>query len=238
LDLILQIYIMEKGEIKLAIVDDEELVVKLLEQFLSTIEHYRVVITAFDGSEFIEKLNTAEELPDIALIDLRMKTMNGIETVTELKKNHPDIKVITISSHYKTSFMGYMMKVGVNAFIPKGVAPQYVVEVIESVHSRGYFFTEEQIDIMRNQISSNVPQPDLNESSLTTREIEILELICHQFTAQEIAEKLNITKKTVETHRSNLFLKTGVKNLAGLVIYAIQNNLVDLKDFNLNTLTH
>ncbi|PLX15552.1 MAG: DNA-binding response regulator [Salinivirgaceae bacterium] len=228
---------MGKEEIKLAIVDDEELVVKLLEQFLSTIENYKVVITAFDGSEFIEKLLVTEEIPDIALIDLRMKNMNGIETVTELKKTHPEVKVITISSHYKTSFMGYMMKVGVNAFIPKGVAPKYVVDVIESVNTRGYYFTEEQIDIMRNQISSSAPEPVLDENNLTTREQEILELICHQYTAQEIADKLNITKKTVEGHRTNLFLKTGVKNLAGLVIYAIQNNLINLKDFNLSNTT-
>jgi DNA-binding NarL/FixJ family response regulator len=228
---------MEKEEIKLAIVDDEELVVKLLEQFLSAIDHYRVVMTAFDGSEFIEKLKTNAELPDIALIDLRMKTMNGVETVTELRKTNSEIKVITISSHYKTSFMGYMMKVGVNAFIPKGVAPQYVVEVIEAVQVNGYYFTEEQVDIMRNQISSSAPEPNLDDNLLTTREKEVLELICHQCTAVEIAEKLDIGKRTVESHRKNLLLKTGVKNLAGLVIYAIQNKIVDLKDFNINNLT-
>ena len=228
---------MDIREIKLAIVDDEELVVKLLEQFLSAIENYKVVLTAFDGSEFIEKIKTAEEVPDIALIDLRMKNMNGIETVAELKKDFPEVKVITISSHYKTSFMGYMMKAGVNAFIPKGVAPQYVVEVIESVNSKGYYFTEEQIDIMRSQISSSAPGPILEEKTLTQREIEVLELICHQYSAPEIAQKLDISKRTVESHRENLILKTGVKNLAGLVIYAIQQKIVDIKSFNLDNLT-
>jgi DNA-binding NarL/FixJ family response regulator len=228
---------MENKQIKLAIVDDEELVVKLLEQYLSNIENYKVVLTAFDGSEFIENIKIAEEIPDIALIDLRMKTMNGVETVTELKKDFPDVKVITISSHYKTSFMGYMMKVGVNAFIPKGVAPQYVVEVIESVHDKGFYFTEEQLDIMRGQISGNVPEPNLNDHPLSERETDVLELICHQYTANEIAEKLNIGKRTVETHRKNLILKTGVKNLAGLVIYAIQNNIVNITDLNADNLT-
>lgn len=237
MDLISQIYTMEDHEIKLAIVDDEELVVKLLEQYLSNINNYKVVLTAFDGSEFIEKIKISREIPDIALIDLRMKTMNGVETVTELKKDFPDVKVITISSHYKTSFMGYMMKVGVNAFIPKGVAPQYVVEVIESVYDKGFYFTEEQLDIMRGQISSNVPAPELNENPLTERETDVLQLICHQYTANEIAEKLNIGKRTVETHRKSLILKTGVKNLAGLVIYAIQNNIVNITDLNTDNLT-
>jgi DNA-binding NarL/FixJ family response regulator len=229
---------MEKEEIKLAIVDDEELVVKLLEQFLSAIDHYRVVMTAFDGSEFIEKLKTNAELPDIALIDLRMKTMNGVETVTELRKTNSEIKVITISSHYKTSFMGYMMKVGVNAFIPKGVAPQYVVEVIEAVHVNGYYFTEEQVDIMRNQISSEAPGPELQDLDISEREIEVLELICMQFTTQEIADKLYISKRTVDGHRNSLFLKTGVKNIAGLVIFAAQKNIIDVNKFRIDGLTH
>ncbi|MBI9065720.1 MAG: response regulator transcription factor [Salinivirgaceae bacterium] len=227
---------MVNPEIKIALVDDEELVVKLLDQFLTATGGFKVVLTAFDGSEFLEKLKNGNVIPDIALIDMRMKIMNGIETVTELKKNFPDIKVITLSSHYENSFMGYMLKLGVNAFIPKGISPQLLLEVVQSVYDKGFYLSEDQIEIMRNQISASAPQPKFTkEETLSKRELEVLELICHQYSTAEIAEKLFITKRTVEGHRNNLFLKTGVKNIAGLVVFAVQKHLIDLNEYNLET---
>lgn len=223
--------------ITIALVDDDKLVVNLLEQFISSEKGYQVILTAYDGSEFLELINNATKIPDVVIMDLRMKTMNGIETINELRKQLPTIKVITISSHYKLSFMGYMLKLGVNAFLPKGISPQLLLEVIQSVHQKGFYFSEEQIEIMRNQISSSAPAPNLTSvASLSNREIEILELICHQYTSAEIAEKLFITKRTVEGHRNNLLLKTGMKNIAGLVIYAVQQNLIDMNNFTLGTL--
>lgn len=224
---------MGQNRIKLALVDDDVLLVQLLEQYLSSVNGYDIVITAYDGGEFIDKLKDINELPDIAIIDLRMEHMNGVDTVNVLKKEYPDVKVITLSSHYKTSFMGFMLKVGVNAFIPKGTPPQELAEVIHSVYHKGFYFMEDQIESMRNQISSNAPEPKFNtEETLSKREIEVLELICQQYSTAEIAEALFITKRTVEGHRNNLFVKTGVKNVAGLVIYALQKQLVSLDDFS------
>ena len=121
-----------------------------------------------------------------------------------------------------------MLKAGVNAFLPKGVAPDVLVEAIHSTFSKGYFFLEEQIDVMRNQITTKAPKPKFTaEDELTRRELEILQLICQQLTNGEIAEKLFISERTVEGHRNNLFLKTKAKNVAGLVIYAVQKKIVD-----------
>ncbi len=219
-------------QIKLGIVDDEVLVTKLLSDFLNGIEDLSVVLTAFNGVDLLKKLESDDGLPDIIISDLKMDEMDGVETAAQLKKRYPKIKIIVLSSYYKQSFLGYMMKAGVNAFLPKGIAPDVLLEAVRSTYSKGFFFLEEQIDVMRNQITTKAPKPKFTEEEkLTKREHEVLELICQQFTTQEIADKLFISERTVEGHRNNLFLKTKVKNVAGLVIYAVQKNLIDPEQF-------
>lgn len=217
--------------IKIAIVDDEALIVMLLSDYFSKHKRVSVILTANDGSIFIDSLRKIDSLPDIVLLDLHMKEMNGIDTATILKKEFPDLKIIVISSHYKKTFMGYMLKLGVNAFLPKGIFPDQLAQAIEEVDAKGFYFMEEQIDVMRNQISSKTPAPTFSsEEELSEREIEVLKLICQQYTALQIADKLFISPRTVEGHKSNLLLKTAAKNIAGLVIYAVQKNIIDIDD--------
>lgn len=219
-------------KIRLAIVDDEELIVMLLTDYLTKLEKYEVVLSANDGSLIVEMLRQAEVLPEIILLDLQMKNMNGIETTTIIKREFPELKIIVVSSHYKKSFMGYMLKLGVCAFLPKGIAPSKLAEAVEEVHTRGYYFMEDQIDVMRKQISTSVPVPALSsvDELFSEREIEVLRLICQQFTAPQISEKLFITKRTVEGHKSNLLMKTSTRNTAGLVVFAIQNKIIDIDE--------
>lgn len=221
----------EDSSIRIGIVDDEALIVMLLSDFFSKHERIVVELTATGGQQIVDAFRSAQSIPEILLLDLQMGEMSGIETATILKQEFPDLKIIVVSSHYKKSFMGYMLKLGVNAFLPKGIAPQLLAEAIEEVHAKGFYFMGEQIEVMRNQIASNVPAPVLTtEESLTEREIEVLKLICMQYTALQIAEKLFINKRTVEGHKSNLLLKTSSKNIAGLVIYAIQKQIIDIDD--------
>lgn len=217
--------------IQIAIVDDEELITTLLADYFSKYEEFKVLYTASSGEEIIELLQKNKPIPDIILLDLQMGGMDGMEAASKLKMEHPDIKIVIISSHYKKSFMGYMLKLGVNAFLPKGIAPSILASAILEVQAKGFYFMNEQVEVMRNQISSNVPEPALTtEESLSDREIDVLKLICQQLTAQQIAEKLFITKRTVEGHKSNLLLKTGAKNTAGLVVYAIQKAIISIDD--------
>lgn len=223
--------------IRIAIVDDEVLIVQLLEDYFRKSETIQVVLKAYDGSELIEQLSglPAEEHPDLVLLDLRMKEMDGVETTTVLKDRFPEVKIIVMSSHYMSTFMGYMLKTGVNAFIPKEISPNFLTTVIHSVSQHGYYFSEEHISVMRTQIAPKVPKPKLTKQEvLSERELEILKLICQQLTSQEIADKLFIARRTVEGHKGNLLLKTSVKNTAGLVIYAIQNNLINPDELVVN----
>lgn len=221
----------KESSIKIGIVDDEALIVMLLSDFFSKHERIVVELTATSGSQIIDEFRAAQCIPEILLLDLQMGEMNGIEAATILKQDNPDLKIIVVSSHYKKSFMGYMLKLGVNAFLPKGIAPQLLAEAIEEVHAKGFYFMGEQIEVMRNQISSSAPAPVFKtEETLSDREVEVLRLICMEYTAQEIADKLFITKRTVEGHKSNLLTKTSTKNTAGLVIYAIQKQIIDIDD--------
>lgn len=225
---------MEENSIRLGIVDDDALIVELLTGFLSQEKEIDVILTAHDGEELMEKLRNSkpEQLPDVILLDMRMKRMHGDEAVRLIKKEFPEIKNISLSSHYKESFMGYMLKAGVNAFIPKGISPQVLKEVIFNVMHKGFHFMPEQVEAMRPQIAANTPEPVLSSlESLTKRELEVLKLLCQQFTTPEIAEKLFLSKRTIETHRNNLLLKTGAKNTAGLIIYAVQKQLVDINTY-------
>jgi len=217
-----------QSPVKIAIADDEILIVQLLEDYFSKSDAIDVILKAYDGKELIEQLEICADLPSVVLLDLRMKEMNGIEATAIIKARYPDIKIIVMSSHYMSSFMGYMLKSGVNAFIPKEISPEFLTKVVCSVYEHGYYFSEEHINVMRTQIAPKVPKPKLSQQEiLSDREQEILKLICLQMTSQEIADKLFIARRTVEGHKGNLLLKTSVKNTAGLVIYAIQNNLIN-----------
>jgi len=216
------------AKINLAIVNDEELLVELLLSFFKKTETISVVITATNSDDFLCKLATNKQHPDIVLLDFRFKQTNTLETIKILKNDSPNIKIIVISSYYKKSLMGFMLKLGVNAFIPKEISSAKLVDIIKEVAEKDYYFMDDQIDILRKQLSSKIPQPLLNdEVLLSDREKEVLCLICQQKTAKDISDIMCISKRTVDGHRTNLLLKTGAKNTAGLVIFAIQNKIID-----------
>ena len=201
-------------KIQIAITDDDSLIAQLLEGFLNQCENLNVLFTACNGLDLIEQLKETEEQPDILLLDLKMEGMDGIETTQYIRSNHPSIKIIVISSHYQNSFLGFLFKTGASAFVPKGISPVLLKEIIERVHNTGVYFMDDQIDSIREQIYSKAPRPDLNNTNeLSERETEVLKLLCMQKTAKEIGEALFITPRTVEGHKNNLFVKTGAKNI-------------------------
>lgn len=220
--------------IKLAIVEDDKLLLELISKFLKEEDTIEVVGIYESGIQFLSALEESEVLPEIILLDLKMEGKSGIEIADELKTSYPAIDVIILSSHYKPSYTGFMLKLGVSAFIPKGVSKENLVEIITEVHEKGFYFLAEQVEFIRQQVPSNSPAPVINsENALSSREVEVLKLICQQKTAQEISEILFISKRTVEGHKNNLLLKTEAKNTAGLVIYAARHQLISVDEFPL-----
>ncbi|MFL9842844.1 response regulator transcription factor [Flavobacterium rhizosphaerae] len=217
------------SEIKVAITDDDSLVVSLLEDYLQLQENINIIFTAQSGEELLVKIEEGL-MPEILLLDLKMEGMDGLEVIEHLKAANTNIKIIVVSSHYQNVFMGFMLKAGVAAFLPKGVSPKTLVEIIHAVKRQGFYFLDDQLSIIRTQISGKSPKPELEENILSEREVDVLRLICQQKTAKEIGEKLFITQRTAEGHKNNLFAKTGAKNIAGLVIYALQHQIISIDE--------
>jgi DNA-binding NarL/FixJ family response regulator len=217
---------MENLKIKIGIVDDDLLFVQLLENYINSHEGYEVVSASTGGHHFLNETDT--DLPDVLLLDLRMSNGDGLEVMSALFQKSAGTKIIVLSSFYRRSFMGQMLKMGAHAFLPKEIEMEELLRVINAVYHTGHYFSGEQIEVMRSQLSNKLPEfHAFSKDALTEREIDVLKLVCQQLSTKEIADTLFISPKTVETHKTNLMIKTCVKNMAGLVIYAVQNNIVD-----------
>ncbi|MFT5824046.1 MAG: DNA-binding NarL/FixJ family response regulator [Crocinitomix sp.] len=215
-------------KLNLAIVDDDHLIVQFLSDFFKSEGTFNPHILAYSGHTFIEKLSLNESYTDLILLDLRMNDGDGLFVIDELITNYPQIKIVILSSHASTTFIGQMLKLGVSAMLPKQIDKEELLNVLKEVMVKGHYFSNDQLIVLRKQIKIKTPQLTFNpKDQLTEREVEVLELICQQYTAKEIAKKLFISVKAVETRKSNLMLKMNVKNTAGLIITAVKYKLVD-----------
>lgn len=223
-------------KINIALLDDDYLIVTLLKSFFESIDEIEVVFDAIDGFQLFKYLEDENHVPiDILFLDLKMKTIDGLEVLKQLRVKNPEIKVIVISSHYQETSMGFMVKNGVAAFLPKGLSPFELLKIIRQVDEYGCYFEVDQMEIVRDQISSKAPKLIIDaEDHLTEREKEIIKLLCQQKTAKEIGEVLFITQRTVEGHKNNLFAKIGVRNVAGLIVFALQKKIVSLDELPIN----
>ncbi len=215
--------------IKIVLVDDEQLILEGIRMLLSAKENISVDFLATGGHEILAHLETLddENFPDMAMVDVQMKPMDGFELVEILKKTYPNLKIIILSSHYKSSVLGYMIKLGVSAFLPKNSSKAVFIDAIETVHKKGMYFTKEDHQMLSSYLNSPSRKKSLfdNEETLTSREIDVVKLICQEKTNHEIADILFLSPRTVESHRQRILDKIGAKNTVGIVIYAIVNDI-------------
>jgi DNA-binding NarL/FixJ family response regulator len=214
--------------ISIAIADDEALFRKGMSLILNDYEHLNVTLEAENGVDLLEKLSQCETIPDVLLLDLKMPEMNGVEVAKILQKKYPSLKMIVISTHFSRAFIINMIELSAVAYLPKNSQPDEVVETIEAVYEKGFHYNDEVMAIIRENIISKKKPKALFSTDLTNREKEVLQLICEQYTAPEIAEKLFISARTVDGHRNNLLSKLDCKNVAGLVVFVLQNELLDI----------
>ena len=217
-----------KHIIRLGIVDDDHLIVQLLTPLVQSTGQITVAYTAPSGNDFLAALDRGNLQLDIVLLDLRMKNGNGLLVMEKLKEMASDIKIIVLSSYYQSSYLGQILKAGAHAFIPKKIDKKELIACIIEVDKKGLCITAEQFETVRNQLSFRTPKLHLQQKNeLSAREIEVIELLCQQKSTVEIANHLFISPKTVESHKAKLFSKTGVRNLAGIIIYAVKNKIVN-----------
>ncbi len=211
----------------IVLVDDHTLFRNGLRTLLSGIEGFNVVGEASDGIELLDLLEKIT--PDVILLDIEMPRMNGIAAAEEALKRWPDLKIITLSMYGDEDYYFKMVSLGVKGFILKNSEIKDVVAAIDAVAEGGSFFSQELLfNLVSNLKSAPSSVPEDSPEQLSQRESEILLHICRGESNNEIADALFISKRTVDKHRSNILAKTGCKNTANLVVYAIKHHLVEI----------
>ena len=216
--------------ITIILADDEELFRKGIAFILKREKNIDVIFEASNGSELIEYLSTNSKLPDIILMDLKMPFLNGVEATKIIHATYPNIKIIALTSYNTNSFIANMIQVGATSYLVKSTTPIEMIHTINEVFNNGFFYNDNVLKVIKNGIlpKNKIDNTEVQDDFLTIREKEVLQLICLQMGTSEIAEKLYISSRTVEGHRNKLLIKTKSKNIAGLVVYAIQNNIIDI----------
>lgn len=223
--------------IRIALVDDHSLFRHGLKMLLAMHPDFEVVADAASGEEFLELLAGAR--PDVVFMDYSMPGMNGAQTTAKALAINPDLKVITLSMFGDNVYYSDMVASGAKGFLLKDSAFDEVVEAVEAVCAGGSYFSASLLESLSHSIRSVPdagpdgrlqPRPETiaEHDQLSEREIEILVAICQGLSTQEIADKLFISKRTVDKHRANILEKSGCKNTASLVVYAIKNRLVEV----------
>lgn len=213
------------GKIKITIVDDHALFRNGLKFLLNTNKDLQVINEASNGKELLELLDSV--MPDIVLMDISMPVMDGIEATKRATERFPEIKVIALSMFGEEDYYYKMIDAGVKGFLLKNSEITEVTEAILQVNKGNSFFSQE---LLYNVIKNFKAQKETEEetANLSKRELQVLEEICTGLSNQEIADALFISKRTVDKHRANLLSKTGSKNTANLIMYAIKNKLVSI----------
>ena len=216
-----------KTPISVALVDDHRLFRVGMAAILDAAEDMTVILQASNGHELLEQLADGA-MPDVVLLDQEMPVMDGIHTLKALQKDHPALRVIVLTMHQEDAFIAHFMEAGAQGFLFKDALPTEVEAAIRKV-AEGHVYFNDAVSAallkgLQAKSTGHTWQPDTGES-LSEREIEVLRGICQQWSTQEIADKLFLSPRTIEGYRKTLLEKTGAKNSAGLVVFAIRYGL-------------
>lgn len=205
---------------KILLVDDHAIVADGLEMLLQAVEGFEVVKKLTSGDFALAYL---KQFPvDIMITDYAMPDMDGVTLVKQAKNGHPNLKIIVLTMHDEVAMIREMLNAGVDGYVLKKYAQQEIVSAIETVNNERQYFSNE---VNKALLSALLPE-EMPENQVTEREMEVLKLLAKELTSKQIAEKLFISERTVETHRKNLMRKTGAHNAIGLVRYAYEKKLL------------
>jgi len=210
---------------KIALVDDHTLFRTGLAGLLSQHDGFEVVADVGSGEEFLAMLPSLDV--DVVFMDISMPGIDGAETTRRALAERPELRIVTLSMYGDEHYYTRMMESGASGFLLKDSDIEEVYNAVEVTMAGDSYFSSALLGTLtRNMSMLTVDEPD--DDALSNREVEILVEVCRGLSNQEIADKLFISKRTVDKHRANIMEKTGCKNTANLVVYAIKNHLVDL----------
>lgn len=210
---------------KLLLADDHKIVRDGIIALLEDDEKYHIVGEAENGREALEFIN--KTMVDVLIIDLNMPELNGIETIKKLRENYTDLKILALSMVNQHDAIKNTVEAGVNGYVLKSSSSEEIIQALETITQGGHYFCEETTKTIMDGLSGIQKRKQIAVDELTPREKDVLKLICKEMTNTEISKQLNISIRTVDSHRRNLLQKIGAKNTVGLVKFAIKSGLVN-----------
>ncbi|HKO80131.1 MAG TPA: response regulator transcription factor [Chitinophagaceae bacterium] len=215
-----------KKNIKVALADDHVLLRNALAALINNFEECNVIIQSNNGNELITAVSEGK-VPNVAILDLNMPVMDGFETAEWLHKNFPQIQVLMLTMYDSELSLIRLLQTGVKGFLKKDIHPSELKFAISSVVQSGYYYsnhtTGKLVNLFRNNKEGNM---NLQNALLSEQEVSFMKLACSDLTYKEIAEKMELNPRSIDTLRDHLFVKLDVKSRVGLAMMAIKNGIV------------
>ncbi len=213
------------GNHNIAIVDDHSLFAGSLEKLINTYSGFSVSYHAKNGRDLQTKFESGEPHPDIILLDINMPVMDGYETAAWLHENHPDVKVLALTMEDDETAIIKMLRNGAKGYLLKDIHPDVLKEALDELITKGYYHSDKVAAALLDSLhpKSQKRIPDFKEN-----EIKFMQLACSELTYKEIAELMNLSPKTIDGYRQELFNRLHIKNRVGLVIYALKNDFTNI----------
>lgn len=217
------------NKVKIIIADDQTIVRQSISVALTTQSNFEVIGQAENGKELIELISHNE--PDIIILDLQMPVMDGWQAMDYLKVHHPLCKIIVLSMHLDVIVIKDLISRGARGFLPKSSDFETLISAVYEVNENGYYFSDKVSNTISNELLlTPAVESSFEELKLTTLEVNILMLICEDKNSKEIAEALLLSDEALDRYKITLMMKTNSKTTAGLVLFALKNNLISIKN--------
>ncbi len=213
--------------IKIAIADDYKIYRDGLKLCIAADDNLHFLFEAENGEVLLQQLENKK--PDVILMDLKMPVLDGIESTKLIRQKYPQIKVLVVTMYDSDKFIIHLMESGANGYLLKNAEPQEILKAVYTVHENGYYFNDlVNKALLKKLVLKNNLIPSFNQDiELTNEEQQVLKLICEEKTVAEIGVQLSLSQRSLEGIRQKLIEKIGVRNTAGLVMFAVKNGIAD-----------
>lgn len=210
---------------RILIADDHQLFLDGIKLLLHTADQFEVVCEANNGLEVLQKLE--QEKVHLVVLDINMPQLDGVETAKRIKQQYPEVYILMLTMYSTDAFIKRLMRAGVDGYVLKENSQKELMAALETIASGKKYFAKEVMQAVMDSFNPSVKKVGMNQAHLTKRELDVLQLVVRELTAQEIADRLFISQSTVITHRKNIMRKLDVRNVAGMVRVATELGLVE-----------